>query len=91
MREHAADLAMAVSIVSSLRNLGLPRDTAFIGEVGLSGEIRHVTHLSRRISECEKMGIRRVFVPKTSLERGTSYGIQVEGMNTLSDVLARAF
>ena len=91
VREHAADLAMAVSIVSSLRNLGLPRDTAFIGEVGLSGEIRHVTQLSRRISECEKMGIRRVFVPKTSLERGTSYGIQVEGMNTLSDVLARAF
>lgn len=91
VREHAADLAMAVSIVSSLRNLRLPRDTAFIGEVGLSGEIRHVTQLSRRIAECEKMGIRRIFAPKNSLERGMAYGIEIEGVKTLSDVLAKTF
>ncbi|MBC5649149.1 DNA repair protein RadA [Christensenella tenuis] len=91
VREHAADLAMAISIVSSLRNLGVPRDTAFIGEVGLSGEIRHVAQLSKRIAECAKMGIERVFVPKNSLERGVDYKIRVEGVGTLSDVLAKVF
>lgn len=91
VREHAADLAMAVSIVSSLRNLGVPRDTAFIGEVGLSGEIRHVAQLSKRVSECAKMGIGRVFVPKSSLERGVEYKAKVEGVSTLSDVLAKVF
>lgn len=91
VREHAADLAMAISIVSSLRNLSVPRDTAFIGEVGLSGEIRHVAQLSKRVTECAKMGIKRVFVPKSSLDRSMDYKIRVEGIGTLSDVLTKVF
>ena len=91
VNEHAADLPMAVSIVSSLRNIPIPRDTAFIGEIGLSGEIRHVAQLSRRISECAKMGISRVFVPKYSIEKGMNSKIKVEGVGTLSDVLAKTF
>ncbi len=91
VREHAADLSMAVSIVSSLRNLSVPRDMAFIGEIGLSGEIRHVAQLSRRISECAKMGIDTVFVPKQSMEKGMDAKINVVGVSTLSDVLAKAF
>ncbi|WP_066649194.1 DNA repair protein RadA [Christensenella timonensis] len=91
VKEYAADMAMAMSIVSSLRNLPIPRDTAFIGEIGLSGEIRHVSQLSRRVNECAKMGVRRVFVPKYSIEAGMDRNIKVEGVGTLSDVLARAF
>lgn len=91
VKEYAADMAMAMSIVSSLRNLPIPRDTAFIGEIGLSGEIRHVSQLSRRVNECAKMGVRRVFVPKYSIEAGMDKNIKVEGVGTLSDVLARAF
>lgn len=90
-KEYAADMAMAMSIVSSLRNLPIPRDTAFIGEIGLSGEIRHVSQLSRRVSECAKMGVGRVFVPKYSVEKGMDKDIRIEGVGTLSDVLARAF
>lgn len=89
--EHAADLAMAVSIVSSLRNLPVPRDTAFIGEIGLSGEIRHVAQVGKRIAECAKMGITHVFVPKNSLEKGMDYKIKVEGVSTLFDVLSKVF
>ena len=91
VREHAADLSMAISVVSSLRSLSVPRDTAFIGEIGLSGEIRHVAQLSKRISECAKMGVSRVFVPKQSIEKGMNAKIKIEGVSTLSDVLAKAF
>ncbi len=89
--EHAADLAMAVAIVSSLRNLSAPRCMAFIGEIGLSGEIRHVAQVGKRIAECAKMGIDTVFVPKNSLEKGMDYKIKVEGVSTLFDVLAKVF
>ncbi|MEF9987565.1 MAG: DNA repair protein RadA [Christensenella sp.] len=89
--EHAADLAMAVSIVSSLRDIAVPRDTAFIGEIGLSGEIRHVAQVTKRISECAKMGVKRVFVPKNSIERGMDYKVKVEGVSTLMDLLTKVF
>ena len=90
--EYAADLAMAVSIVSSMRNLPVPRDTAFIGEIGLSGEIRHVAQLSKRVAECVKMGAKRVFVPSCSMEKNMgSKMLAVEGVVTLSDVFAKVF
>ncbi len=90
VREHAADLAMAVSIVSSLRNLGVPRDTAFIGEVGLSGEIRHVAQLSAGSGMCQD-GDRPGICAQKQHRKGADYKIRVEGVSTLSDVLAKVF
>jgi DNA repair protein RadA/Sms len=91
VKEHAADLALATAIVSSFRNLPIMRDTAFVGEIGLAGEIRHVAQLARRVSECEKMGIKRVFVPKQGMEGAVSKNIQVIGVKTLFDVLEKLF
>ncbi len=91
IREHAADLALAVAIVSSLRNAAVPRDTAFIGEIGLAGEVRHVAQLSKRLSECARMGVKRVYVPKRSLEKGADYGVEVIAAGTLFDVLGKVF
>jgi len=65
-RERGTDLAVAVSIVSSLRNRPLPPRTAVVGELGLSGEVRAVRRLKERISEAEKMGIERILVPASS-------------------------
>ncbi|MGI6152649.1 MAG: DNA repair protein RadA [Christensenellaceae bacterium] len=91
VKEHASDLALASAIVSSFRNIPIARDTAFIGEVGLAGEIRHVAQLSRRVAECEKMGIKRVFVPKQGMDGAVSKGMQVIGVKTLFDVLEKLF
>ncbi|MEG1158485.1 MAG: magnesium chelatase domain-containing protein, partial [Christensenellaceae bacterium] len=71
--------------------LPIGRDTAFIGEIGLSGEIRHVAQLSKRVAECAKMGIKRVFVPSYSMEKGMNSKIKTEGVSTLSDVLSKIF
>lgn len=58
--EPAVDLGLAVAMVSSYRNLPLPPNTVFIGEVGLQGEIRNVNYLDRRIKEAKRLGFTQV-------------------------------
>ncbi|MFC2029920.1 DNA repair protein RadA [Chloroflexota bacterium] len=65
INEPAADLALALAIASSFQNVALPNDLAAVGEIGLSGELRAVTHLSRRLNEAAKLGFRRCIVPAT--------------------------
>lgn len=62
--EPAADLAMAVAIASSMRDKAVDPDLAFIGEIGLSGEVRTVAQMPARLHEVAKLGFRRVIVPK---------------------------
>ncbi len=61
--EPAVDLAVAVAIASSFRNQRVKTDMALVGEVGLSGELRSVSHLDRRLSEAAKLGFGRSLVP----------------------------
>jgi len=61
--EPAADLGMALAIVSSLRNVPLRSRLAAIGEIGLSGEVRMVPQLARRIDEVERLGLRSCLAP----------------------------
>lgn len=59
--EPAADLAVAAALVSALTNLPLPEQSIFFGEVGLSGEIRAVSHSEARLKEAAKLGFREAF------------------------------
>ncbi|HOU83929.1 MAG TPA: DNA repair protein RadA [Spirochaetota bacterium] len=61
--ETASDTAIAVSIISSYLNKSVDKKTGFVGEISLSGEIRPVSHIERRISELYKNGFSRVSVP----------------------------
>ncbi|HPW50919.1 MAG TPA: magnesium chelatase domain-containing protein, partial [Spirochaetota bacterium] len=61
--ETSSDTAIAVSIISSYLNKAVDRKTGFIGEISLSGEIRPVSHIERRISELYRNGFSRVSVP----------------------------
>ncbi|MCP4541008.1 MAG: DNA repair protein RadA [Chloroflexi bacterium] len=67
--EPAADLAVAVAIVSSVRDRPVAADMAVIGEVGLSGEVRAVGQLAARLKEAARLGFRRCLMPK-SVRRG---------------------
>ncbi|GAB5493267.1 MAG: hypothetical protein Phog2KO_34820 [Phototrophicaceae bacterium] len=62
--EPASDLATAIAIASSYYDKPVPADTAFIGEIGLSGELRTVNQLSLRLNEASKIGFRKVVIPK---------------------------
>ena len=72
----AADLAVAMAIISSVKKEPLPADTVYIGEVGLSGELRSITHLQKRVQEAAKIGFKNICIPKTS-EKITIKGINV--------------
>ncbi len=62
--EPAVDLAVAVGIASSLRDRPVDRNAVVIGEVGLSGELRSVNQLDRRINEAARLGFTRMIVPE---------------------------
>ena len=67
----AIDLAVVAAIMSSNFDIAIPRNTAFIGEIGLSGEVRPVTRIENRISEASKMGMNKIFIPKGNLKGST--------------------
>jgi DNA repair protein RadA/Sms len=67
--EPAGDLAVATAIVSSYRNRPVFADLVAIGEVGLSGELRGVGQLERRLREAADLGFRRALVPRSSVDR----------------------
>ena len=68
VNDPALDMAVICAIMSSNFDLSITSRTAFVGEVGLSGEIRSVTRLDRRIAEADKLGYERIFVPKGNLK-----------------------
>lgn len=86
--ETSADLALLLSIVSSLRDRPLSHDLVVFGEVGLSGEIRPVPSGQERLYEAVKHGFRRAIVPLANCPRETPKGMQVIGVKTLADALA---
>lgn len=89
INEPAADLGVALAIASSFQNVPLPADLVAVGEIGLSGELRAVGHLSRRLHEAAKLGFRRCIVPATH-RRGSDLpaGIEAIPARSLSDALS---
>jgi DNA repair protein RadA/Sms len=66
--EPAADLAVCMSIASSIRDQSIDSQTMLIGEVGLGGELRSVSSIDKRIAEAEKLGFNNVFLPSNNLK-----------------------
>jgi DNA repair protein RadA/Sms len=62
--EPAADLGIALAIASSYRDVSVDRGMAVVGEIGLSGELRAVPQLDRRIGEAARLGFKRILTPK---------------------------
>ncbi len=90
--EPASDLAMAVAIASSYFDRAVPADLAIVGEVGLSGEIRRVSQLGMRLNEAQKIGFKRVLVPRLSSNAdGIPNGIQLLQARHLSGALQAVF
>jgi DNA repair protein RadA/Sms len=89
--EPAADLAIAAAITSSYRNKPVAADLAIVGEVGLSGELRSVGQLPRRLHESAKLGFTRALVPRSALkgkrDESLPANLEVIGVRTLWEAL----
>jgi DNA repair protein RadA/Sms len=89
--EPAADLAIALAIASSFQNAPAPADLAVIGEVGLSGELRTVSQLPRRLNEAAKLGFGRCIVPATHRQvKDVPTGLGVIPARSLPEALSMA-
>ena len=84
--ETAADLAVALAIVSSLRERPVSQDLVMFGEVGLTGEVRPVPFGEERLIEAQKHGFRRALVPRANVPRRT-LDIEVLSVDGLNDAL----
>lgn len=89
--EPAIDLAIAISVASSYRDQQTRPSDCFVGEVGLTGEIRRVNRIESRVGEAAKLGFKRVFIPKNNLQGwDIPTGIEVIGVATLKEALQLA-
>lgn len=86
--EPAVDLSLVMAIVSSAFDRPVPRGMVFIGEIGLSGELRPVSHMESRVREALKMGFTRIIIPEAnrdSLSRAD--GAEVRALPDVSSAL----
>ena len=90
--EPAIDLAVAVAVASSYKELPTDARECFIGEIGLTGEIRRVTQIEQRLNEAAKLGFKKVYAPKNSIVGiDIPEQIQVIGVTTLTECLKLVF
>ncbi len=87
--EPAADLGVALAVVSSYRTLALESRTVFCGELGLGGEVRAVPQLGRRLAEARKLGFNRALVPGQDIGVEAT-GLEVVPVGTVAEALDRA-
>lgn len=90
--EPAVDLSVIVSIASSYNDKPTRGDDCFIGEVGLTGEVRRVARIEQRVQEAEKLGFKRVIIPKNNIGGWDFPGnIEVIGVTNINEALKMAF
>ncbi|MEK9775713.1 MAG: DNA repair protein RadA [Quisquiliibacterium sp.] len=89
--EPAADLAVVLAVVSSLKNRPLPGGMAAFGEIGLAGEIRPAPRGQERLREAAKLGFTRVLIPRANAPKKATQGLDVIALDRIEDALAAAW
>lgn len=87
--ETGADLALMTAVLSSFRNVRLPKDLIVFGELGLTGEVRPVVNGQERLREAVKHGFKRALIPAGNQARPGVKGMQIEAVATLAEGLER--
>ncbi len=91
IKDTSADLALAMALVSSIKNIEVSQKIAAIGELGLRGEIRKVSFINKRLKELEKLGFKGVYVPeanKNEIEK-EDYKLKIVYLKNLRELMER--
>ncbi len=91
VEDPAIDLGVIAAIVSSYENMPIDQQICFIGEVGLSGEIRAVNRIEQRIGEAEKLGFKTVYLSKFNKLPKTNFTINVVEVGKIEELLSYLF
>jgi len=88
--EPALDLAVALAITSSYRDIPISNKTLVAGEVGLAGEVRGISHLDRRVNEAEKLGFEQLICPQSNLTKfKQKSNIDVNGVTSVFEAIEK--
>ena len=86
--EPAVDLGIIISCASSFKNISIPTDTVVIGEVGLTGEVRAVNLIDKRLKEAEKLGFKTCIIPESNKKLlKESYKLDIIGVNNIKEAI----
>jgi len=91
VRDPSADLAIAMALISSLLEKPLPTKTVFIGEIGLSAELRTVRDITLRLKEAEKKGFKKAFIPGSANIKEKEFKIEILPCKRVSEVCKYVF
>lgn len=91
LKEQAANLAVLMSIASSVYGKAIPSDWAFIADVGLTGELKRVPSMENRIKELDRMGFEKVFIPEGGIRELHLENIEVVEVRFLSQLISMIF
>jgi DNA repair protein RadA/Sms len=91
--EPAIDLGVSVALVSSFLNRPIQHALVVFGEVGLSGEVRGVSHVEQRLKEAEKLGFKKCILPRINVERIKSRGksLSLVGVTSIENAIEAIF
>ncbi|OQX18453.1 MAG: DNA repair protein RadA [Desulfobacteraceae bacterium IS3] len=90
--EPAVDMGIVSAIASSFLDKPIPEGNVLMGEVGLTGEVRAISHVEIRVAEVKKMGFTKCFVPKSNLKRMTEItGIEIFGVKSVIEAIEELF
>ena len=89
LEEPSCDLAVAMALISSIKELPMPEDMIAIGEIGLSGECRSVSHSELRINEAKRLGFQTIALPYFLVPRlkNKYKGINIVPIRSLFDAI----
>lgn len=88
IKEPALDLALALAMAASTRNVSLPKDMICFGELGLSGEIRSVFRIDDRLREASRLGFKKGLIPNSCLSQlKEDHGLNLRGPKTVKEAM----
>ena len=88
VNEPALDLGIILAVASSFKNIGIPEDVAVIGEVGLTGEVRSVNMIEKRVKEVEKLGYKKILIPESNKKvLKDDYKLDIIGVKNVIEAL----
>ena len=89
LAEPAVDLGVAIVMVSSFKDIYIPKDVCFIGELGLTGEVRSVNLIEKRLNEIERLGIKKVIIPYNNKKMlKNNYDLNIIGVKNINEALS---
>ena len=90
LSEPAIDLGIIATVASAYKNVPIPRDTVVIGEVGLTGEIKRINLIEKRLKEVEKLGFKTCIIPENN-KKGLkeNYKLDIIGVKNIGEALKK--